>query len=47
VSRLDLRRIIQMLEQEVAKADWLGRTVAPTPAAGLPPSPSPKRLIDY
>ena len=46
MSRPDLQRIIHMLEQEVAKTEWVAATSLPKAAADAPIGPRPKRLIN-
>jgi hypothetical protein len=46
MSRPDLQRIIYMLEQEVAKAEWIVPAAPPAAAADAPAAPTPKRLVN-
>lgn len=46
MSRPDLQRIFHMLEQEVAKAEWVVPAPPPEAAADAPVGPRPKRLVN-
>lgn len=46
MSRPDMQRIFHMLEQEVAKAEWLAGPVPAAAAADAPTGPIPKRLVN-
>ena len=41
-----MQRIFHMLEQEVAKAEWLASPAPAAAAADAPTGPIPKRLVN-